>query len=246
MQITDMKVGKPLEIYINREGYHYRVVSKIEDVGEGRVCVSLIASKTRVFEFEPTDVVDIVYREEDRMWKWKSVQGSVVTLDDEQFHAFTTDEPAESYNRRNAYRVYIGEKMILHYMVHDLKKLREFNDSDMLHSQTVFNYDSAADILKEDCFRYVDCDAFVKDISEVGAGIYSNQKLEKGDELAFEFQTDFGEVSCRAEVVRRLDSHQSSFLYYYGCRFTETSRNLSKYIYEKQREQLRKARDSRR
>lgn len=246
MRISEMKIGKPIEIYINRDGYHYRVVSKIEDVTEDRICVTLIASRTRVFEFEPTDTVDIVYREDDRMWKWKNVAGSVVMLDDERFHAFTTKEEGESYNRRNAYRVYIGEKLILHYLVHDVKRLKDIADMDALHSQTVFNYDSGADVLKEDCFRYVDCDAFIKDISEVGAGIYANQKLEKGDEVTFEFDSDFGMISCKAAVVRRLDSYQSSFMYYYGCRFSETSRNLSKYIYEKQREQLKKSRDIRR
>lgn len=243
MQIGEVKIGKPVEIYINRDGYHYRVVSKIEEVSEGRICVSLIASKSHVFQFLPTDIVDIVYRDDDRMWKWKSVIGGVTMLDDEQFHCFSTDEEGESYNRRNAYRVFIGEPLVLHYLVRDSKKLQGMEEKESLRSKTIFNYDSDADILKEDCFRYLDCDALMKDISEVGAGIYANQKLEAGDEVSFEFETEFGEISCNAVVVRRLDSRQSSFIYYYGCRFTETSRNLSKFIYDCQRKQIKKSRD---
>lgn len=243
MWLGEMKLGKPLEIYIDRDGYHYKIVSKIEDVAEDHICVTLIASHSRVFEFTPEDIVDIVYREDDRMWKWKSVTGSVMMLDDEQFHCFTTTEEGESYNRRNAFRVYVGDKLIIHYLVHDLKRLNEIKDKEALHSQTVFNYDPGSDVLKEDCFRYVDCDAVLKDISEVGAGIYTDQKMEKGDEISFDFDTDFGKIHCKAEIVRKLDSYQSSFFFYYGCRFIESSRNLSKYIYDMQRKQIRKIRE---
>lgn len=244
MLLSEMKIGKPLEIYITREGYHYRVVSKIEDAADGRVCVTLIASKTRVFEFLETDVIDIVYRDEERMWKWKSVIGGVTELDGEKLHCFYSDEEGESFNRRNAYRVFVGEKLIVQYMVRDVKRLSDFDDVEELHSETIFNYDASMDVMRADCFRYVDCRAVLKDISEDGAGIYMDQKLENGDELSFDFETeDFGVISCRARVIRRLESRQGSFRYYYGCRFKETSRNLSKYIYEMQRKQLRKARD---
>lgn len=246
MLLSEMKIGRPLEIYISREGYHYKVVSKIEDVSDGRVCVTLIASKTRVFEFLETDVVDIVYRDEDKMWKWKSVIGGVTEIDGDKLHCFYSDEEGESFNRRNAYRVFVGEKLIVQYMVHDAKRLREFDDVDELHSETIFNYDASLDLMRADCFRYVDCRAVLKDISEDGAGLYMDQKLETGDELSFDFETeDFGVISCRARVIRRLESRQGAFKYYYGCRFKETSRNLSKYIYEMQRKQLRKAREAR-
>ncbi len=244
MLLNEMKIGKPLEIFITREGYHYRVVSKIEDVSKGRVCVTLIASKTRVFEFLETDTIDIVYREEDKMWKWKSVAGGVTTLDGEKFHCFCSDVEGESFNRRNAYRVFVGEKLIVQYTVYDAKRLREFDDVEELHSEMVFNYDANADVMRANCFRYVDCRAVLKDISENGAGLYMDQKLENGDEVSFDFETeDFGVISCQARIVRRLESRQGSFKYYYGCRFKETSRNLSKYIYEMQRKQLRKAKE---
>ncbi len=54
--------------------------------------------------------------------------------------------------------------------------------------------------------------------------------------------TEFGKICCNAVVVRHTESRHSSFKYYYGCRFLETSRNLSKFIYEKQREVLKKVR----
>lgn len=202
-----------------------------------------IASKTRVFEFLETDKIDLVYREEEKMWKWRSVVGGMTEVSGQKLHCFYSEEEGESFNRRNAYRVFVGEKLVVEYLVYDAKHLRDFDLTQELHSEMVFNYDPDADAMRADCFRYVECRAVLKDISEDGAGLYMDQKLEPGDEITFDFQTkDFGVINCRARIVRRLESRQGSFRYYYGCRFKETSRNLSKYIYEMQRKQLRKAR----
>lgn len=161
----------------------------------------------------------------------------------QKLHCFYSEEEGESFNRRNAYRVFVGEKLVVEYLVYDAKHLRDFDLTQELHSEMVFNYDPDADAMRADCFRYVECRAVLKDISEDGAGLYMDQKLEPGDEITFDFQTkDFGVINCRARIVRRPESRQGSFRYYYGCRFKETSRNLSKYIYEMQRKQLRKAR----
>ncbi len=243
MLLNEMMIGRPLEIFVTREGYHYRVVSKIEHVSDGCACVTPIASKTRVFEFLETYKIDLVYREEEKMWKWRSVVGGMTEVSGQKLHCFYSEEEGESFNRRNAYRVFVGEKLVVEYLVYDAKHLRDFDLTQELHSEMVFNYDPDADAMRADCFRYVECRAVLKDISEDGAGLYMDQKLEPGDEITFDFQTkDFGVINCRARIVRRLESRQGSFRYYYGCRFKETSRNLSKYIYEMQRKQLRKAR----
>ncbi len=196
-----------------------------------------------MFEFLETDKIDLVYREEEKMWKWRSVVGGMTEVSGQKLHCFYSEEEGESFNRRNAYRVFVGEKLVVEYLVYDAKHLRDFDLTQELHSEMVFNYDPDADAMRADCFRYVECRAVLKDISEDGAGLYMDQKLEPGDEITFDFQTkDFGVINCRARIVRRLESRQGSFRYYYGCRFKETSRNLSKYIYEMQRKQLRKAR----
>lgn len=242
MRISEMKPGKPLEIYITRDGYHYRVVSKIEEAGEAHVFVTLIASGKLVFEFRPTDVVDLVYREDDQVWKWKSVQGSIEQLDGEEFHCFTAAEEGETYNRRNAFRVPIEQELMVQFLSRDPERLRMVSELEALHSRTEEFSDAELDALQEDCFCFIDCSALLKDISELGAGLYANRRLEKGDELSFVLDTEFGKICCNAVVVRHTESRHSSFKYYYGCRFLETSRNLSKFIYEKQREVLKKVR----
>lgn len=38
MLLSEMMIGRPLEIFVTREGYHYRVVSKIEHVSGMCMC----------------------------------------------------------------------------------------------------------------------------------------------------------------------------------------------------------------
>ena len=51
MLLENIPLGRTLEIYIDREGYRYRLVSKVEEAKSNQVCVSLIASNGRAFQF---------------------------------------------------------------------------------------------------------------------------------------------------------------------------------------------------
>ena len=62
MQLKDMKVGKSIDILINREGYNYKLVSKVEEVGVGKVYISLITARNRVFMFRSDDKVQFIYK----------------------------------------------------------------------------------------------------------------------------------------------------------------------------------------
>ena len=221
MLLGDTKVGKPIELQIQRDGYNYRVVSKIEEVSEGRICISLIASSKRIFEFLDTDVVDLVYRKDDRMWKWCNVKGGIVELDGEQFHCLMSTERGESYNRRNAFRVPMNQVIELQYKVMEEGSLPEITE----------------------CFRMKSCIALLRDISEVGVGFYTNNLIDLENEVFFQFSTECGWIKCEAIVVRFFEARHGNFRYYYGCRFQETSKALTKYIYEMQRHELQKARD---
>lgn len=218
MLLGETRIGKPIDIFINRDGYHYRVVSKIEDVSEGKVCISLIASSKHIFQFLSTDIIDIVYRNEDRMWKWTNVTGGIVELDGEKFHCLSSDKQGELYNRRNAYRVAISENVDLLYKV-----IEDGQFSEM-----------------EECYRMNNCPAMIRDISECGVGFYTNQLLPLETEVSFTFQSSIGEINCNAVIVRFFESRHGKYSYYYGGRFTETSRTLTKYIYEMQRQELQK------
>lgn len=238
MQLSEVRLGRPLEIYITREEYHYRVVSRIEYAEDGCVCVTLIASGKRIFQFLDTDVIDIVYQEQDRMWKWSNVKGAVVTVEGDKLHGFFSNEAGENYNRRNAFRLYYGKEINIRYLVHDDNQLKSMQESNALSSQRIYNYDKNMDGIREECYRIVDCKAFLRDISESGAGIFTNEHFYPEDEFTFSLESDFGPIECKAAIVRMKENTAGSFKHYYGCKFIETSRNLTKFLYEQQRIQI--------
>lgn len=51
MLLENIPLGRTLEIYIDREGYRYRLVSKVEEAKSNQVCVSLSHPMEELFSF---------------------------------------------------------------------------------------------------------------------------------------------------------------------------------------------------
>ena len=234
MDLSQVKPGSLLEIYIRRDGYNYRVISKIEYVDENCIGVSPIASRTRLFEFLDTDTVDIVCKQDDNSWKWADVKPGLLTLDDgTKLHSFTPVKQAETFNRRTTYRLPINKEMIISYE-------KPLFDDDVSNKKATEDMaiDEMLDHISE---RYCEltAKAFLKDISEGGAAISTDAVLDKGDLISFEFELAFEPVKCRALVVRIKENNGKD--YYtnsYGVSFVETSTNFVKNFFAEQRRSI--------
>ena len=104
MLLENIPLGKTLEIFVDREDYRYRLVGKVEDTNEFRVCVTAISSSGRFFEFLPEDNVRIVYRDQNFMWEWDKVKAGLAKLEGFPVHYFQIVDKGKTFNRRNAYR----------------------------------------------------------------------------------------------------------------------------------------------
>lgn len=218
MQIKEMLLGKKLEIFVDREGYHYRFVSKVEGTAEGSVAVTLIAAQGRMFHFEETDDITIVYRGTERMWKWEHVKGGVARLDGYTVHTFSSKEPGQIYNRRESFRVPIGESLLMHRIV-----TRMTEDDELEETEIPF-------------------DGLLSDLSVNGAGIYTNENMDVGTEISFDMPTNLGIMTCRGEIIRKTDVYDKPFSNFYGCEFSVTRKELERYLFERQRLMLQKER----
>ena len=236
MLLENIPLGRTLEIYIDREGYRYRLVSKVEEAKSNQVCVSLIASNGRAFQFHAEDDICIVYRDADRLWEWTKVKAGIAKLDGEPVHIFQINDKGHSYNRRNAYRVQIGEETLIGY--YDVpgapRRLSE--------PPSPADEEENADVIEEiepEIVRGV-----IKDVSESGVGLYSDFEFQLEDGMFFDIPSPYGMLHCRAEVVRRdeLRATNHKFNFYYGCEMTMTDRKLMKYIYDIQIDILKKTR----
>ena len=225
MQLKEMRLGKSLEINICRDDYHLDMVSKIEAVEENKVYVSLIVGRTRVFQFAEGDSIEIIYNIGDRLYKWKDVQGAIVNLDGEYVHCLEVNGPSESYNRRESYRVYLGEKVKL--------TIVDSKFSDIAFYESELN--------KTDNRMYVrkDVEAYVNDISESGLSIYTHEKMNVEDVVRLQLYTEQGEIEGVYEVVRIEEQHQNNYGTFYGLRCLKVTNNLTKFIFAEQRKRIR-------
>lgn len=218
MTIKEMVLGRKLEILVDREGYNYRLVSKVEGTTEDTVAVSLIAAKGRTFHFTDTDDVTIVYRGAERMWKWDHVKPGMARLDGETVHTFTSKEQGQTFNRRDSFRVPIGENLLMRHIFP-----KKTTDEDEVEKYVIF-------------------DALLADLSVSGAGLYTDAELEKDMIIAFDMPTSLGILTCRGKIVRKTDVYDKPFRNFYGCEFTETKKELERYLFERQRLMLQRER----
>ena len=221
MQIKEMILGRKLEILVDREGYTYRLVSKVEGTAEGSVAVSSIVAKGRMFHFEDTDDVTIIYRGEERMWKWEHVKTGLARLEGETVHTFSSREPGQVYNRRESFRVPIGESLLMYRVI--TEKTEEDGEEKEVEKTIPF-------------------EGLLADLSVNGAGVYTDEELEMDSIIGFDMPTHLGIMSCRGKVVRRMDVYDKPFRNFYGCEFTKIRKELERYLFERQRLMLQKQR----
>lgn len=230
MRIKEMKPGSAIDILIHREGYEYRLVSKVEEVRESMLFISLIAARNRVFMFKPTDEIEFIYKKDERMFIWKNVKGSVSELDGEKVHCLIASPNGETYNRRNSFRVYLAQEM---YFTRYIPKEQDVM-MERLPNDVPIEEDPRFDKVR---FR-----GFVKNLSENGIGIFSSEPLKEGDEFSFSYKTKYGNMSCVAMVRRITDEKEGNYSNYFGCILEKVDKRLGKYLFEIQRERLKRQR----
>lgn len=218
MLIKEMVLGRKLEVLVDREGYNYRLVSKIEGTTDGTVAVSAIVAKGRMFHFEEGDNVTIVYRGEERMWKWEHVKPGLARLEGETVHTFSSREKGQVYNRRDSFRVPIGENLLMYRIFS-----RKNEDGETEEKLKPF-------------------EGLLVDLSVSGAGLYTDEDLEIDAMMGFDMPTNMGIMTCRGKIVRRADVYDKPFRNFYGCVFTKVRKELERYLFERQRLMLQKER----
>ncbi|MCQ2495114.1 MAG: PilZ domain-containing protein [Lachnospiraceae bacterium] len=220
---------------IKRKGYNYRIISQVEYVDENCIGVLPIASSQQLFKFREDDKIDVIYREKDRYWRWENVKAGIATRQDgTQLHVFSIQKNAAADNRRTQFRLDAGFEVTMKYEVENGEQLIE-----------PVNY-KTPELELEDAFKKLDnryrefeCRAYLKDMSEGGASIESDVKLEKGAFISFSIDSNVGPVFLRGVVVRVTeDKEHGYFDYSYGVSYIETSKNYINYFYSQQRRLL--------
>ncbi len=224
MRLQDLKLGKSIEIILVRNQYRLRLVSKIEYVKLDAVYISLIVGKGKPFKFEDTDIIEFIYKDDNKLWKWEGVQGEFAKLDDELVHCLRAPIHGINYNRRDSFRVFVGEESFFHYVPMEHKDILFDNRDNIMECESPYLKKSKP--------------CLIKDISETGIGIYTNEDLSISDIAFIRMQTNYGMIEAIAEVVRKQSEFEKTYHYFYGLQYKQVSKNIGKYVFALQRAQL--------
>lgn len=255
MLLENVIIGRIIEIYVDREGYRYRLTSKIENADSKKVCVTLIASHGKIFKFRPDDRIRLVYRDAEQLWEWDDVKAGLDKSDGILVHYFEISNKGRSFNRRNAYRISLGDQILIGYydvpgsnakssdvptaIIYNNKKKKDKSESDE-KKNTILNSDIITEFVKP-----VIVEGVVKDVSATGVGICTNAIFKPDDSVFFDIPSPYGRLKVKAQVIRHteLKAIANRYRNYYGCVITETDKKLIKYIYETQRKQIKKQKE---
>lgn len=241
MRLEKIPLGKTLEIFVDREEYRFRLVSKVEDTDDKRVCVTAISSRNgKFFSFQPTDKIRLLYRDHEVMWEWNNVTAGLAMLEDRPVHYFLIADKGEKFNRRNAYRVNVLEDVSLNfYMVPD--QSNKLSDRPNLPENMEDFGEQKKEWIKEALTPHC-VKGMIKDVSETGIGLCSDENFEINDSLFFDIPSSYGDLPVKALVVRKVKirSASSRFENYYGCVLLQSDRKLLRYIFDLQRKMLKK------
>ena len=101
MEISEFKIGKSIEVDVEREDMIYHHKSKIEAVVDKSVFITPILNKRGdAFNFKEGDKVTFVYRLGEKLWRWTDVKAGRALYEGDSLQVLTVRvKEVESFNR---------------------------------------------------------------------------------------------------------------------------------------------------
>lgn len=113
MTAAELQLEHSVELEIMMNGKKTTLLSAIEQIVGQNVLLTPIQINGKVVGFPPNCMVNLLYIGENQVFCWRNVKIKAVRYDKKIYHSAELVADAEILNRRGAYRVYIGEQMML-------------------------------------------------------------------------------------------------------------------------------------
>lgn len=113
MIATELQLNHSVEIEVAINGKITTLLSSIKNIINNTILLTPIFIGGKMVGFPPEYEVSFIYMESEVVYCWKNVSIKAVRYQGQIYHCVNLTTTAEIWNRRNAFRVYIGEKMNL-------------------------------------------------------------------------------------------------------------------------------------
>lgn len=111
MKISEIKVETEVELLVSGEKGGRNFESIVKQVLGDRILIEAIENDGMTVGFEKLRV-DFLYKSEGKVYRWDEVEVVLVKYKDEVYHMVRTENPiGVQFNRRGAYRVFVGTYM---------------------------------------------------------------------------------------------------------------------------------------
>lgn len=114
LRIDEIAKGGAVEIELKYNGKTMSFKSEVAQVKNNSVLVTSIMVNEQTIGFSDKYLVNFLFKAEDKLYIWEKVTVKLVKFDGGVFHMIELLGDGKPYNRRDSFRLYIGEDMPLY------------------------------------------------------------------------------------------------------------------------------------
>lgn len=111
MHIDEISKGGAVELEVKCNGKNMNFKSDIVVVKNSSVLINTIKVNDQTIGFSDKFQINFLYKSDGRLFLWENVGVKLVKYDGGIYHKIDLSGEGKPYNRRDAYRMYIGEDM---------------------------------------------------------------------------------------------------------------------------------------
>ncbi|MHB8130140.1 MAG: PilZ domain-containing protein [Mobilitalea sp.] len=114
MQIDSLTKGGTVEVEAKCNGKNMTFMSEIIIIKNNSVLITSIKVNDQTIGFSEKCQINFLYKTEGKLFLWENVSVKLVKYDGAIYHKIDIYGEGKPYNRRDSYRMYIGEDMPLY------------------------------------------------------------------------------------------------------------------------------------
>ncbi len=114
MQIEEIPKGGNMELEVRYSGHTMSFRSDILDIKNNSILISTIKVNDQTIGFSEKCQLNFLYKTEGKVYIWENVFVKLIKFDGNICHKIDLFGEGKPYNRRDSYRMYIGEDMPLY------------------------------------------------------------------------------------------------------------------------------------
>jgi len=111
LEILDIVKGQKMELEVRCDGQTINFKSEIVLIKNNDLLISKLTVNDQTIGFSDQCTINFLYNSEEKLFLWENTTVKLVKYDGNIYHKISLKGEGKSFNRRESYRLYIGEEM---------------------------------------------------------------------------------------------------------------------------------------